>query len=86
MIPGAAAHLVAYRQDVIAGEWQKSGRFCFFNHPIHDLSGKNLEAIGEGAMGQGVARLARAFGMRAMFAAHAASTGWGPLYTPLGPR
>jgi glycerate dehydrogenase len=75
-------NLVAYRQDVIAGEWQKSGRFCFFNHPIHDLSGKNLGVIGEGALGQGVARLARAFGMRTMFAAHKHSTGWGPLYTP----
>ena len=75
-------NLVAYRQDVIAGEWQKSGQFCFFNHPIHDLSGKNLGVIGEGALGQGVARLARAFGMRVMFAAHKHVSGWGPLYTP----
>jgi len=82
MILALQRNLVAYRQDVIAGEWQKSGRFCFFNHPIHDLSGKNLGVIGEGALGQGVARLARAFGMRVMFAAHKHSTGWGPLYTP----
>lgn len=75
-------NLVAYRQDVIDGEWQRSGQFCFFNHPIHDLSGKNLGVIGEGALGQGVARLARAFGMRIMFAAHKHSSGWGPLYTP----
>ena len=75
-------NLVAYRQDVIDGQWQKSGQFCFFNHPIRDLSGKNLGVIGEGAQGQGVARLARAFGMRVMFAAHKHSSGWGPLYTP----
>src|SRR6185437_5260482 len=75
-------NLVGYRQDVIAGEWQRSGQFCFFTHPIHDLSGKNLGVIGEGALGQGVARLARAFGMRIMFAAHKHSKGWGPLYTP----
>ncbi|HZA66518.1 MAG TPA: hypothetical protein VE592_06180, partial [Geminicoccaceae bacterium] len=24
--------IVGYRQDVIAGEWQKAGQFCFFNH------------------------------------------------------
>ncbi len=75
-------NLVGYRQDVIDGEWQRSGQFCFFTHPIHDLSGKNLGVIGEGALGQGVARLARAFGMRIMFAAHKHSHGWGPLYTP----
>ena len=82
MILALQRNLVAYRQDVIAGAWQKSGQFCFFSHPIHDLSGKNLGVIGEGALGQGVARLARAFGMRVMFAAHKHSTGWGPLYTP----
>jgi glycerate dehydrogenase len=82
MILALQRNLVAYRQDVIAGEWQKSGQFCFFTHPIHDLSGKNLGVIGEGALGQGVARLARAFGMRIMFAAHKHSSGWGPLYTP----
>ena len=82
LILALTRNLVAYRQDVIAGEWQKSGQFCFFNHPIHDLSGKNLGVIGEGALGQGVARLARAFGMRVMFAAHKHSSGWGPLYTP----
>ena len=75
-------NLVGYRQDVIDGEWQRSGQFCFFTHQIHDLSGKNLGVIGEGALGQGVARLARAFSMRIMFAAHKHSEGWGPLYTP----
>ena len=75
-------NIVAYRQDVIAGEWQKSGQFCFFNHPIRDLAGKKLGIIGEGVLGQEVAKLARVFGMRIMFAAHKGSTGLGPLYTP----
>ncbi len=75
-------NLVAYRQDVINGEWQKSGQFCFFNHPIRDLAGKKLGIIGEGALGQSVAVLARVFGMKIMFAAHKGSTGLGPLYTP----
>ena len=33
-------------------------------------------------MGQGVATLARAFGMRVLFAAHKGVDGLGPLYTP----
>lgn len=75
-------NIVAFRQDVIAGEWQKSGQFCFFNHPIRDLSGKKLGIIGEGVLGQEVAKLARVFGMKIMFAAHKGSSGLGPLYTP----
>ena len=75
-------NIVAFRQDVIAGEWQKSGQFCFFNHPIRDLAGKKLGIIGEGVLGQEVAKLARVFGMKIMFAAHKGSVGLGPLYTP----
>ncbi len=71
-----------YRQDVIDGEWQKSGQFCFFSHRIFDLSGKRLCIMGEGALGQSVAQIARAFGMEVVFAAHKGSTGLGPLYTP----
>ena len=74
--------IVGYRQDVIDGEWQKSGQFCFFNHPIKDLRGSKLGIIGEGVLGQGVADLARAFGMEIMFAAHKGVDGRGPLYTP----
>ena len=74
--------IVAYRDDVRAGEWQRSGQFCFFNHPIHNLHGQTLGIIGEGVIGQSVAALGRAFGMRVLFAAHKGSTGMGPLYTP----
>ncbi|WP_448206952.1 D-2-hydroxyacid dehydrogenase [Azospirillum sp. sgz302134] len=75
-------NIVAYRQDVIAGEWQKAGQFCFFNHPIHDLRGARLGIIGEGVLGQRVAELGRAFGMVPLFAAHKGKSGLGPLYTP----
>lgn len=74
--------IVGYRQDVANGEWQKSGQFCFFNHPIKDLAGSTLGIIGEGAIGQSVARLGQAFGMRTLFAAHKGVSGLGPLYTP----
>jgi glycerate dehydrogenase len=74
--------IVPYREDTLAGEWQKSGQFCFFNHPIRDLGGSRLGLIGEGVLGQRVAELARAFGMMIMFAAHKGKSGLGPLYTP----
>jgi glycerate dehydrogenase len=75
-------NLVPYREDTLAGEWQRSGQFCFFNHPIHDLGGARLGIIGEGVLGQRVAEIAKAFGMVTMFAAHKGKTGLGPLYTP----
>jgi glycerate dehydrogenase len=74
--------IVPYREDTLAGEWQESGQFCFFNHPIHDLGGARLGIIGEGVLGQRVAELAKAFGMATMFAAHKGKAGLGPLYTP----
>lgn len=74
--------IIGYRQDVIDGEWQKSGQFCFFNHPIGELAGATLGIMGEGAIGQSVARLGQAFGMKTLFAAHKGVQGLGPLYTP----
>jgi len=74
--------LVSYREDVIAGEWQRSGQFCFFSHPIGELRGSVLGIIGEGSIGQAVAEIGKAFGMRPRFAAHKGVAGLGPLYTP----
>ena len=75
-------NLVAYRESVLAGRWQESGQFCFFDHPIRDLRGARLGIIGEGVLGQRVAEIARAFGMQPLFAAHKGRSGLGPLYTP----
>ncbi len=74
--------LVGYRQDVIDGRWQKEAQFCFHTHPINDLAGSTLGIFGEGALGQGVATIGRALGMRILFAAHKGVSGLGPLYTP----
>ncbi len=60
--------VVPYRADVLAGEWQKAGQFCFFHHPIHDLAGARLGVVGAGALGRRVAELGRAFGMVPAFA------------------
>ena len=63
MILALRRNLLAYRADVQAGKWQKSDKFCLFDHPITDLAGGKLGLLGYGALGQAVARLGRAFGM-----------------------
>ncbi len=74
--------IMAYHNDVMAGEWKKADQFCFFNHKISDLAGGRLGIFGEGVIGQSVARIAREFGMEPVFAAHKGVEGLGPLYTP----
>jgi glycerate dehydrogenase len=59
--------LLTYRADVLAGAWQRWSTFSYFVHPIRDLAGSTLGLIGRGSLGQGVARLAEAFGMRVLW-------------------
>ncbi|UGQ48246.1 D-2-hydroxyacid dehydrogenase [Massilia endophytica] len=56
-------NLLAYRADIEAGKWQRSPRFCLFDHPIRDLHGSRLGLLGYGTLGKGVAHLGKAFGM-----------------------
>ena len=74
--------IVAYRQSVRDGAWQRSGQFCYFDYPIHDLAGSTLGVIGDGVLGQAVANLGRALGMRVLFSSYKGVSGMGPLYTP----
>ena len=76
-------NLLAYRADVEAGVWQKSDQFCFFTHDIGDLHGATLGIIGEGAIGQGSAAIARGFGMKVLFADHEPPKMPGVEFTPL---
>ena len=76
-------NLLAYRQDVENGVWQQAEQFCFFDHPIGDLSGATIGILGEGAIGQGTAKIARGFGMRVLFADHAPPKAPGVEFTPL---
>ncbi len=83
MILALRRNLLAYRQDVEAGVWQKSEQFCFFTHDIGDLYGATLGIIGEGAIGQGTAAIGRAFGMRVLFADHEPPKMEGVTFTPM---
>ena len=75
-------NLIAYRRDVEAGVWQKSDQFCFLDHDIRDLHGATLGILGEGAIGQGTATIARGFGMQVLFADHEPPKAPGIEYTP----
>ncbi len=75
-------NLIAYRRDVEAGVWQKADQFCFLDHDIRDLHGSTLGIVGEGAIGQGTATIARGFGMNVLFADHAPPKAPGVDYTP----
>ena len=74
--------LVAYRDDVARGLWHKSEQFCLSGHPIGDLHGSTIGIFGEGAIGQGVAQIARGFGMRVLFADHAPPRAEGVQFAP----
>ncbi len=75
-------NLIAYRRDVEAGVWQKADQFCFLDHDIRDLHGSTLGIVGEGAIGQATATIARGFGMHVLFADHAPPKAPGVEYTP----
>lgn len=74
--------ICAYRDAVRAGRWQQAAQFCFFDHPIRDLAGSTLCVMGDGVLGQAVAALGRAFGMRVIFAGHKGRADQGALYVP----
>lgn len=57
-----------FAQSVRDGEWQKSDDFCLLNYPIRELSGMTLGIVGHGALGCGVEKLARQFGMMVLIA------------------
>jgi glycerate dehydrogenase len=75
-------NILAYRRDVENGVWNRSEQFCFFTHDIGDLHGATLGIIGEGAIGQAMAAIGRAFGMRVLFADHPPPKMEGVIFTP----
>ena len=69
-----ARQIGPFHRSVAAGRWQKSEQFCYFDYPIRDLAGQTLGLLGSGTLGQGVARIAAAFGMQVVFGEHKGAT------------
>ncbi|MBQ9951720.1 MAG: D-2-hydroxyacid dehydrogenase [Clostridia bacterium] len=70
----ACHHVGAHTDAVHGGEWTASPDFSFWKFPLIELAGKTLGVIGFGRIGQGVAKVARAFGMNVL--------AYGPRYKP----
>ncbi len=64
-----ANRLPLYQHDVAAGRWGQSAFFCLMGHRTLQLEGKQLVIVGQGVLGNRVAQLAEAFGMRVTFSA-----------------
>ncbi|WP_445621673.1 D-2-hydroxyacid dehydrogenase [Kushneria sp. Sum13] len=64
-----ATQLPLYQHDVADHRWEQASSFCLQDHSTMQLAGKHLVLVGSGELGQAVAQLARAFGMRVSFSA-----------------
>ncbi|MDR1564528.1 MAG: D-2-hydroxyacid dehydrogenase [Oscillospiraceae bacterium] len=57
-------HVSLHNASVQRGEWQKSKDFSYFKAPLIELEGKTMGIIGFGNIGQSVAKIALAMGMK----------------------
>jgi glycerate dehydrogenase len=46
------------------GKWSRSADFCYWDYPLIGLAGLTLGIVGYGRIGQAVARIGQAFGMK----------------------
>jgi len=61
-----AMHAREHSDGVRAGRWAASRDFCYWEHPLTELAGRTMGIVGFGQIGQSVARVAAAFGMRVL--------------------
>ena len=61
-----ALHTAHHNDAVHSGRWAANKIFCFWDTPLVELEGKTLGIIGCGAIGQRVAKIAVAFGMKVL--------------------
>ena len=60
-------HRIGHHDRVVhEGKWCAMTNFCFWDTPQMELGGKTLGIIGFGRIGQAVAKLAQAFGMKVL--------------------
>lgn len=59
-------HVGDHSKSVFDGQWSRSKDFCYWNHPLTELTDKTMGIIGLGKIGQATARIAHAFGMKVL--------------------
>lgn len=60
-------HQIGHHNNLVhQGKWTACHTFCFWDTPQMELAGKTLGIIGFGRIGQAVARIAAAFGMKVL--------------------
>lgn len=64
MILDHYSKIAAYHHEVQQGSWKNSAFFCAPTFPTWELMGKTIGIYGYGSIGQKVAELAQAFGMK----------------------
>jgi len=57
-------HVAYHAQTVIDGRWNSCPDYCYWDKPLIELQGKTMGIIGIGRIGQAVAKIAIAFGMK----------------------
>ncbi|UZR96026.1 D-2-hydroxyacid dehydrogenase [Chondrinema litorale] len=57
-------HIAANASSVDQGKWTNCPDFCYWEYSINELENKTLGIVGFGAIGQRVAKIALAFGMK----------------------
>ena len=68
LILALSRKLNQYQAAIRDGRWQQSEFFCLLDYPVRELAGKTLGIIGYGVLGQAVATVGEAFGMRVLIA------------------
>ena len=60
-------HVKEHSDEVHSGKWSSSKYFCYTSVPVFELTGKTLGIIGFGSIGQKIASIALAMGMRVLY-------------------
>ena len=55
-----------HSKTVHEGKWSRSDNFCYWDHPLIELAGLTIGIVGYGRIGQAVAKIAAAFGMKVL--------------------
>jgi glycerate dehydrogenase len=75
------SHTGLHSDTVRAGDWARSPDWCYWRTPLTELAGLTMGIVGWGAIGQAVAGIARAFGMKILAASRTPRTAEGVEFT-----